>query len=425
MVGVRGWAVDFALGMGNMASSRLTIRPVIGFAAWIALAGLPSTVCRANSIPKAQAASQSGVVKQVGTIKAISGNSLTLTTDAGVSANVQVEDTTRMVRVAPGQTDLKGATAIHLQDLQTGDRILVRGKPSDDTKSIVAAVIIAMKSTDVQAKQEQERQDWQKRGIGGPVSAVDAASGTITISFTAAGAKKSVAVHTTGRTVFRRYAPDSVKFDDAKPSSISEIRPGDQLRARGNRGADNTEFVAEEVVSGAFENIAGTIASIDTGANTLTVKDLISKRNVTVNIAADSQVRKLPQQMAQMIAMRLKGTGPGSAANSSAGGAVQRPPASANSEGGGRPGGLGTSRADGAPDFQQILSRMPPARLSDLQKGDAVMIVSTETSNSGAVTAITLLAGVEPILQASPGITLTPWSLGGSQGDDAGGGSPQ
>ena len=72
------------------------------------------------------------------------------------------------------------------------------------------------------------------------------------------------------------------------------------------------------------------------------------------------------------------------------------------------------------------MSRMPPAGLSDLRRGDAVMIVSTEGSNSAAVTAITLLAGVEPILQASPGITLTPWSLGGSQGgDDAGGGSPQ
>jgi Domain of unknown function (DUF5666) len=412
--------------MEDMVSSRPTIRPVIGFVAWIALAGLAPTVCCADFALRGQAASQSAVEKQVGTIKEISSNSITLTTDAGVSVNIQVEDTTRMVRVAPGQTDLKGATAIHLRDLQTGDRILVRGKPSDDTKSIVAAVIIAMKGSDVQAKQEHERQDWQKRGIGGLVSGVDPESGTITISFTAVGAKKSVAIHTTSSTVFRRYAPDSVKFDDAKPSSISEIKPGDQLRARGNRSADNTEFAAQEVVSGAFENIAGTIASIDSGANTLTVKDLISKRNVTVRITADSQVRKLPQQMAQTIAMRLKGANLGSAPNGSAGGSAQQRPASANGAEGGRPGGLGASRASGAPDFQQILSRMPPAGLPDLQKGDAVMIVSTEASNSGAVTAITLLAGVEPILQASPGLTLSPWSLGGPQGgDDTGGGSPQ
>jgi Domain of unknown function (DUF5666) len=398
---------------------------MIRLTAWMAFAGLASVVCHANSIPLAQAASRAVTEKQVGTIEAISGNSITLSTDTGASVNVQVEDTTRMVRVAPGQTDLKGATAIHLLDLQTGDRILVRGKPSEDTKSIVAAVIIAMKGSDVQAKQEQERQDWQKRGIGGLVSAVDPASGTITISFTAAGTKKPVAIHTTSSTVFRRYAPDSVKFDDAQPSSIGEIKPGDQLRARGNRSADNTEFAAEEIVSGAFENIAGTIASIDTGANTLTVKDLISKRNVTVKIAAESEVRKLPQQMAQMIAMRLKGVGPSGAPNGSAGGSAQQRPASANVATGGRSGGT-AGRGGGAPDFQQILSRMPPAGLSDLRRGDAVMIVSTEGSNSAAVTAITLLAGVEPILQASPGMTLSPWSLGGSLGgDDTGSASPQ
>jgi Domain of unknown function (DUF5666) len=412
-----------------MGSSRRTILDLfIAYAACMALIRPASVVCFADSIPQAQAAPQSGAEKQVGTVKAISGNSITLTTDGGASINIQVQEATRMVRVAPGKTDLKAATTIHLQDLQTGDRILVRGKPSDDSKSIVAAVIIAMKGSDVQAKQEQEQQDWQKRGIGGLVSAVDPGSGTITISFSAAGTKKSVAIHTTGATVFRRYAPDSVKFDDAKPSSIAEIKPGDQLRARGNRSADNTEFAADEIVSGAFQNIAGTIASIDTAANTLTVKDLISKRNVVVKISTDSQVRKLPQQMAQMIAMRLKGAGGGSSGPGGASGQPQ--PASANGGGGNRSGGFGANRPGGAPDFQQMLNRMPPAGLSDLQKGDAVMIVSTEGSDSGAVTAITLLAGVEPILEASPGgaqmMTLSPWSLGGSQGgDDTGGGSPQ
>ena len=405
-----------------MASRARGIRLLLRFAGLIAVAALASVCCCADS--GFQAASQSGAEKQVGTIKAVSANSIILTTDGGASVNVEVADTTRMVRIAPGQTDLKGATAIHLSDLQTGDRILVRGKPSDDSKSIVAAVIIAMKSSDVQAKQEQERQDWQKRGIGGLISAVDPTSGTITISFTTAGAKKSVAIHTTSATVFRRYAPDSVKFDDARPSSIREIKPGDQLRGRGNRNADNTEFAAEEIVSGAFENIAGTIASIDPSENTLTVKDLISKRDVTVKIASDSQVRKLPQQVAQMIAMRLKGGGPGGASNGSGGAPSQPQPTSAGSATGGRPGGMG-ARA-GAADFQQLLNRIPAAGISDLQKGDAVMIVSTEGSNSSAVTAITLLAGVEPILQASPGVQmLTPWSLGGSQGGEDTGGSPQ
>lgn len=370
-------------------------------------------------------AAQTAIARQVGTIKAISGSAITLTTDAGADITIQVDDGTRMARVAPGQTDLKGATVIHIQDLQVGDRILVRGKASGDGKVIAATVVIAMKRSDVEAKQEQERQDWQKRGIGGLVSAVDPASGTITISTGAASTKKSVLVHTTSATVFRRYAPDSVKFDDAKPSSVDQIKPGDQLRARGNRSADGTEFAAEEVVSGSFSNIAGTIASLDAGANTVTVNDLLSKKAIVVRITADSQVRKLPQQMAQMIAMRLKGGG-------APGGSGEQRPASANgasASGQMRPSGAGGNRSGGGFDFQQVLNRIPPAGLSDLQKGDAVMIVSTAGNDSGVVTAITLLAGVEPILQASASggqaLTLSPWSLGGGPTSDEGGGGAQ
>jgi hypothetical protein len=71
---------------------------------------------------------------------------------------------------------------------------------------------------------------------------------------------------------------------------------------------------------------------------------------------------------------------------------------------------------------------MPKATLGDLKKGDAVMIVSTEGTALADVTAITLLAGVEPILQASPSggqaMTLSPWTLGGGAGEDAGQGNP-
>jgi len=77
-------------------------------------------------------------------------------------------------------------------------------------------------------------------------------------------------------------------------------------------------------------------------------------------------------------------------------------------------------RSGGAPDFQQLLNRMPAVTLADLHKGDAVLIVATEGSASGA-TAITLLSGVEPILQAAPSASqammLTPWSLGAPGGD--------
>ncbi|HXP68058.1 MAG TPA: hypothetical protein VOA88_02140 [Candidatus Dormibacteraeota bacterium] len=367
----------------------------------------------------AQAAAQTPVAKQVGVVKSISGNALTLTTDSGTDVTVQVVSNAKMVRVAPGQTDLKSAAPIQLPDIHTGDRILVRGQPSTDGKSFVAVGVIAMSRSDVEAKHQSDREDWQKRGIGGLVSSVDPATGTITISVTAAGGKKTIAIHTTSASILRRYAPDSVSFDEAKPAPIDLIKPGDQLRARGTRSADGSEFAAEEVVSGSFRNIAGTISTIDANANTMTVMDLITKKSFAVKITSQSQLRRLPPEIAQRIAFRLKGAGATGdhAGNGAAGASGKAPMASGGSQhpeggpGGNRPGG-------GQADFQQIVNRMPAATLADFKKDEAVMIVATEGTTTGQATAIMVLGGVEPILAATPtggqAMTLSPWSLGGA-----------
>lgn len=376
-------------------------------------------VCSPKACAKEQAlqsATAGAATRPVGTIKAIAGKTIALITDAGTEVSVEVQDDARLVRVAPGQKDLKDAAPIQLQDLQPGDRILVRGKLADDGKSVVAASVIAMKKIDITEKQAREREEWQKHGVGGLVSAVDAAKGTITITTNALGAGKDVTLHFSKETVLRRYAPDSVKFDDAKAAPVEEIKPGDQLRARGNRSADGAELTADEIVSGNFRNIAGTVESLDASAGTITVKDLIAKKSVTVRISSESQLRKLQPQVAQRIAMRLKGT---PAATPAAGaGPADRGAKPADSPSAG-PGG-GTGGVGGTGDFQQAISRMPAASISDLQKGDAVMIVATQGTQEQSVTAITLLAGVEPILQASPSAStiLTPWSMSGAPGGD-------
>ena len=358
------------------------------------------------------------VAKTVGVVKAISGNVITLTTDANPAVSVQVQASTRVLRIAPGLKDLKDATAIQFSEIETGDRILVRGRSSDDGKTFVASSIFVMKATDVAAKQDRDREDWQKRGVGGLVTAVDSATGTITISTSAIGTNKTVAVHTSGSTIIRRYSPESVKFDDAKAGTLGEIRAGDQLRARGTRRADGSELAAEEIVSGTFRNIAGTVASADAGNNTISVMDLVTKKAVTLRVNTDSQLRKLPQTFAQRIAMRLKG---GSSEGNAAG--------NQSSETRQGDGGAGAGRPHGTPDFQQMLARLPAVTLADLQKGDAVMIVSTMGTADTQPTAITLLTGVEPILMAAPDSTraamlLSPWNLGGGA-DAAAGAGPQ
>jgi Domain of unknown function (DUF5666) len=379
---------------------------------------------RGAAPPPAQAAqqtsAQNSAARPVGTIKSISGNTITLTTDAGIDVNIVTRDSTRLVRVAPGQKDLKDAAPIQLQELQVGDRLLIRGNLSEDGKSVIAASIVAMKKADIAEKQAHEREEWQKHGLGGLVNTVDPAAGTITIATNALGPNKDVVIRISKETILRRYAPGSVKFDDAKPGVLAEIKAGDQLRARGTRSADGGELTADEVVSGSFRNIAGPITAIDPATSTISVQDLLSKKIITVKITADSQLRKLPPAMAQRIAMRLRGTAADVASNATA-------PVPGTTRLGDVPagGGQGGSRPAGGGDFQQALSRMPPASLSDLQKGDVVMIVATQGTQEAKITVITLLGGVEAILEASPkggqSTILSPWSLSGAPGGEAGG----
>src|SRR6266566_4051808 len=380
-----------------------------------------------------QPSAQTAAARPVGTIKSISGNTITLTNDVGVDVTVLVQDAAKLLRIAPGQKDLKDAVPIQLQDLQPGDRVLVRGKLADDGKSVLAMSVVAMKKADIADKQAREREEWQRHGVGGLVNSVDRANDAISVALPGLGEKKNVVIYLSKDTILRRYAQDSVKFDDAKPAPLEQIRAGDQLRARGTRSSDGNELTADEIVSGTFRNIAGTISAIDSSAGSITVQDLVSKKLITVKITAESQLRKLPPPMAQRIAMRLKGIPsdsqmPAQAPNAGAVSAAnpgQVPRSGGPPLGGPGAGGAGMGRlgGGGAPDLQQAINRMPAATLADLQKGDAVMVVATEGGPNGAPTAITLLGGVEPILEASPNANastiLTPWSLGSAPGGEA------
>jgi len=361
--------------------------------------------------------------KAMGAVVSVEQTGFTIQTDSGTRLTVLLPDNATLLRVAPNEKTLKNATKIKAGDISVGDRILVRGHISDDQKTLLATAAIVMSKVDITRKQEAERADWQKRGVGGLVSSVDPATRTIAISTAALGTVKKVAIHITKDTILRRYAADSVRFDDAKPAPLDQIKPGDQLRARGTRSEDGSEFAAEEIVSGSFRNIAGTVSSIDVSQNTISVMDLKTKKPVLVNVTSDSQLRKLPPIMAQGIAMRLKGgetSAPPNGAGAGGGPPPAAPPAGVPPSGG-VPGGPRPGRA---PDLQQILNRMPPATLADLQKGDAVMIVATQGAASGGVTAITLLSGVEAILASSPSASqamfMSPWNLGGApSGEEA------
>ena len=399
--------------------------------------------CSASATGATEDSGQPAVAKRIGAIKAINGNVITLAPESGPEVAVTVQPNARLLRLVPGDKDLKNATAIQLQDLQVGDTIRARGQGSSDGTSIAALEIIVITRSAVQAVSDQMRQDWQKRGVGGPVTAADPAAGTVTISISSFSGKKTLVVHTSKSTTIRRYSPDSFKPEDAKVVTLREVQVGDQLRARGDRNADGTELTAEEIYTGKFPVVEGLIKSVDASAGTLSVQDAVSKKAVQLKITTDSQLHKIPDEMAQRFAMRLKaslppGT-PGAAANP---GSTPAPAAGANGQAGapsrgtsqaggtgqgggmGQNGGMGAgARSGGAFDFQRLLDQTPAVVLTDLHKGDAVAILATEGTPSGGSTVIKLFSGVEPILQAAPSgsqaMMLAPWSLGGAPGGDA------
>ncbi len=387
-------------------------------AAFVALLAAPQLGVAWQKEGTAEAAAPKSKVRAVGTIQSITGNTITVTTDTGTEVSIILQPSTRLVRSVPGQTDLKSASPIQVQDLQVGDRILAGGTAAEDGKSVMATTAIVMKKSDVAEKQEQDREAWQKQGVGGVVKTIDTGTETIKIS-TGTLAAKEIAIQVSKSTVIRRYAPNSVKFDDAKPGTFDQIKIGDQLRARGTKNADGSQLAADEIVSGTFRNIAGTVVATDQGNNSVTVMDLATKRPVTLKISGDSQMHKLPLMIAQRIAMRLKGISPGAVPGTSAAAGAPKPASAETPANGNGPG----QRSGGSPDFGQMLSRMPAVTLADLQKGDALMIVATEGSTDSPSTAIILLAGVEPILTAAPtqaGTILSPWNLsagGGAMGD--------
>jgi hypothetical protein len=368
----------------------------------------------------------------IGSITAIDGNNFTVKTTAGDVHQFQIPSSASIRRIEPGQTSLSNAVTIPLSDLAVGDRLLVLLSADSTGGTAQATEVVAIKHEDVVKRQEQQTQAWSE-GIGGLVKSVDAASGTIVVAAGSGLSTKTVTVHTTPSTVLKRYAPASVSYAQATVAPISDIHPGDQLMARGTKNAEGTEISAEEVVSGSFRNVSGLIASIDAANQTVTVKDLQTKKPVEIHVTPEAQMRELPERMAQFIAMRLKGEAPGGMGGGR--GQYGRPGGGA----GGGPGGGGAGGGEmrpGAPGAagmagggrgemnpQQILSRAPEIKFSDLKKGEAVMLVATQGTTD--VTAITLIAGVEPLLEAPASQDLlSSWSMNNGSGaaDSAGGG---
>jgi hypothetical protein len=346
----------------------------------------------------------------LGTITALSAADHTATVKedkTGTEFSIQLATTKTLIKVDPGAKDLKGAARITAENLQVGDRVEARGtKPADNPNVLVARSVVLMSARDLAQTHEAQAAEWQ-HATTGVVSSVDAASGKVSITSKTPEGPKPVVLNTAKNTEFTRYTPDNPQTPAA--SQLAQLQVGDQVRAVGEKSPDGSSVDARKVYSGAFRTISATVVSISADGKTATVKDLTSKKPVEIALSGDASIHKLPPMMAAMLARRFnpdaKGAGAGGAggaraANASANAGAGAPDGAAGPDGGA--GGHGGMRR-GNGDMSQMLERAPKITVAELKAGDALVIsgVATSADNSHIV-ASTIIAGVEPILQAAP-----------------------
>ena len=338
----------------------------------------------------------------MGDVASIAADKIVLQTKDG-SVDAMLSDKTEYKRVAPDNPSLKAAIASAFKDIGVGDKLVVTGILSADKKTVPARAVYLMTKSDIAQKQTKESEQWRTRGIAGKVVSVNPQANQITVEVRGLANSSTVVLTAKENAVYRRYAPGSVKYSEAKESSVSEIKAGDMLRARGEKSTDGAAFTAEEILTGAFQTVAGTVKTIDAAKGEVVISDFQTKKDVTIAVGSAATLKKFPQEMAQMLAQRQMGGAsggiqPAGQGQNRPGG--MRPPQAGNpqgeqNQGGGQ--GRGGMRA-GQGGIDDMLERFPNITIADLKAGDMIAVSSSKTGSADRITAIKLLAGVEPFL---------------------------
>ena len=333
----------------------------------------------------------------VGEVKSIDATAkqLTIKTDAGSTVTVSLSDKTTYKKLAPGETTLTNATDVAFTDLAEGDRVMARGTVSADQKTVPALMVVVMTKGDLTKKAEAERAEWRRRGILGVITALKPETKEITITHRAMAGNQLVVIPVTDKTEMVRYAPDSIKFADAKPSNFSELKVGDQLRALGDRTDDPLRFNPQKVVTGSFRTVGGVVKEIDTAKGEIKIAELEKKTPLTIVIKQDAVLRRFPAEFGAGFGARPGGGGPGGAAP---GGGGQGQGAQGNAQQ--RPQGGGPGGPGGRPGFNinDMLERLPTISIADVKVGDTIIVSSTQGVDPSRLTAISLVAGADTLL---------------------------
>ncbi len=377
---------DHRLSVGGLSVAALLT------AALLSAVAAPRDACgQTSGAPQGSAAgaAQVGAGFVIGEVTLVDAPTLRMVvrTDGGALVTILLEEKTTYLKVpATDQTPaVEKGVPIALGGVGVGDRVLAQVTAAGGTPR--ARRLLVMTKADIVQKQERDRAEWRSRGVRGTIAALDPVKREITVAVRAAprGRQQTVVVDASGeRVAFARYAPGSVKFTDARPSSFAELRVGDQVRALGERSPDGLRFTPEKVMSGAFRTIGGTVTGVDQAGREIKVTDIQKRRQLTIVLSNDTQLKRLPPEIARRFRQELSGNSPGAQAPPASGGSTQP-----------RPG-------DGSDaDLQSVIERLPAITIAELKPGDVVIASTASSDDSTHVVAAVLVAGVEPLLNAA------------------------
>ena len=362
----------------------------------------------------------------------------------GAEYSIELANTRTLLKVEPTAKDLKNAVRITADDLAPGDRVQVAGsKLPDNPNAIAARSVLLMSARDLQQVHQAQTAEWQ-HSTAGVVTAVDPSAGQLRISARTPEGPKQMLVNA-ANAQFSRYSPETPTTPVS--SQLADVQPGDQIRIVGDLGSDGETLTARKIYSSSFRTVVGTVSSIASGGNEITIKDLQTKQPVTVALNDSSAIRKLPPMMAYALARRFNPDFKPAAQN---GQGQSEPPATPTSRPAGdsaapdqRAGGRwsngdgsgqgaasrgGGMRAAASGDLSQILDRLPKISTADLKPGDAVIVSGSPAgADKSHLVATNVIAGVEPIFQsASPrqAQSLSDWGASLSGGSTAETGMP-
>ena len=329
-----------------------------------------------------------------GTVTAVnpSANQISVKTAQG-DLTFTTSDRTQILRAQAGVSDPKQWPKMTLAEIAPGDEVVAYYRGAVDQKPLVATSLVVRTKADFGQLAQKQLEDWKKRGRSGTVTAVDPAAKTITMK----SGQRTVTVQADDKTNVRRYSPDSAKPEDAKPSTLAEIQVGDQVNVLGQPQRRRRNHPGRDDLRRHLPP--------DRGADQL---DRSRDRRDEGHRPRHQEAADRPRD-SRFHYEKTAGTD-GAGAGQALSGRTRRRAVGRRSWRR-RPSGEGRGG-----DIGQMLDRLPSIQLADLKPKDAIMVSTTTGTDPGKVTAVMLLAGVEPVLTAAPTATrdiMSGWNLGG------------